>query len=28
MLTKLTDKQGEYINVPIKGPFKNDEYRY
>ena len=28
MLTKLTDKQGDYINVPIKGPFKNDEYRY
>ena len=28
MLTKLTDKQGEYINVPVKGPFKNDEYRY
>ena len=28
MLTKLTEKQGEYINVPINGPFKNDEYRY
>ena len=28
MLTKLTDEQGEYINVPINGPFKSDEYRY
>jgi len=28
MLTKLTEKQGKYINVPINGPFKNDEYRY
>ncbi len=27
-LTELTGKQGEYINVPIKGPFKNEEYRY
>ena len=28
MLTKLTDEQGEYINVPVNGPFKSDEYRY
>ena len=28
MLTQLTEKQGKYINVPVKGPFKNDEYRY
>ena len=28
MLTKLSDKQGEYINVPVNGPYKSDEYRY
>ena len=28
MLTQLSKKQSEYINVPIAGPFKNDEYRY
>ena len=27
-LTKLTDKQSDYINVPKKGPFKDDTYRY
>jgi|TARA_B100000242_G_scaffold159556_1_gene113898 adenosylhomocysteinase len=27
-LTKLTNEQGEYINVPVNGPFKNKEYRY
>ncbi len=27
-LTKLTQKQGEYLNLPIKGPFKPDHYRY
>lgn len=27
-LTKLTPKQAEYINVPIEGPYKTDEYRY
>ncbi len=27
-LTKLTSEQGKYINVPVKGPFKNKEYRY
>ena len=28
MLTKLSDKQGKYINVPVNGPFKNEDYRY
>ncbi|MBF91299.1 MAG: adenosylhomocysteinase [Rickettsiales bacterium] len=28
MLTKLSKKQGEYINVPVAGPFKSDQYRY
>ena len=27
-LTKLTNEQGQYINVPVNGPFKNKEYRY
>ena len=27
-LTKLTDKQSAYINVPQSGPFKADSYRY
>ncbi len=27
-LTILSDDQAEYINVPIDGPFKNEEYRY
>ena len=27
-LTKLTDKQAEYIGVNEKGPFKSDQYRY
>jgi len=28
MLTKLSEKQGKYINVPVNGPFKSEEYRY
>ncbi|MDC3091710.1 adenosylhomocysteinase [Rickettsiales bacterium] len=28
MLTQLSKKQGDYINVPVNGPFKSDEYRY
>jgi len=28
MLTKLSEKQGKYINVPVTGPFKSEEYRY
>jgi len=27
-LTKLTEKQANYINVKVEGPFKNNEYRY
>ena len=27
-LSKLSKDQAEYINVPINGPFKKDEYRY
>ena len=27
-LTKLTDKQADYISVDQKGPFKNNTYRY
>jgi adenosylhomocysteinase len=27
-LTTLTQKQADYINVPVNGPFKSDAYRY
>ncbi len=27
-LTRLTEKQAEYINVPMDGPFKSEHYRY
>ncbi len=27
-LTTLSKEQADYINVPIEGPFKNEEYRY
>ena len=27
-LTKLTDKQADYIGVPTEGPFKAEQYRY
>ena len=27
-LTTLTQKQAEYLNVPVEGPFKPDHYRY
>lgn len=27
-LTKLTQKQADYIGVPVNGPFKADHYRY
>jgi adenosylhomocysteinase len=27
-LTKLSKEQAEYINVPVEGPYKPDEYRY
>jgi adenosylhomocysteinase len=27
-LTKLTQEQAEYINVPVEGPYKTEQYRY
>jgi len=27
-LTKLTQKQADYIGVPVEGPFKAEQYRY
>ena len=27
-LTKLSDKEAEYINIPVAGPYKPDAYRY
>ncbi|GBQ93338.1 adenosylhomocysteinase [Gluconacetobacter liquefaciens] len=27
-LSKMSEKQAEYIGVPVNGPFKNDLYRY
>ncbi|MDL2296923.1 adenosylhomocysteinase [Bacteroidales bacterium OttesenSCG-928-E04] len=27
-LTVLTQKQADYINVPVEGPYKSDDYRY
>ncbi|MBL0966345.1 MAG: adenosylhomocysteinase, partial [Blastomonas sp.] len=27
-LTELTKEQAAYIDVPLTGPFKKDEYRY
>jgi len=27
-LTKLTPEQAQYINVPIEGPYKTEQYRY
>jgi len=27
-MTKLTKDQAEYINVPVDGPFKEEEYKY
>jgi adenosylhomocysteinase len=28
VLTRLTEDQAGYINVPLNGPFKNDSYKY
>ena len=28
VITKLTQEQAEYINVPVNGPFKPDSYKY
>jgi adenosylhomocysteinase len=27
-LTRLTEKQAEYLGVPVDGPYKPDHYRY
>jgi adenosylhomocysteinase len=27
-LTEMTDEQAKYLNIPKKGPFKPDQYRY
>ena len=27
-LTKLSDKQSAYIGIPVRGPYKTDQYRY
>jgi adenosylhomocysteinase len=27
-ITKLTSDQAKYINVPVDGPFKEEEYKY
>ncbi|MBO4715124.1 MAG: adenosylhomocysteinase, partial [Verrucomicrobia bacterium] len=27
-LTKLTQKQSDYLGVPIEGPYKAENYRY
>ncbi|MCB1034773.1 MAG: adenosylhomocysteinase, partial [Acidobacteria bacterium] len=27
-LTTLTQKQADYIGVPVEGPYKPDHYRY
>jgi len=28
VITQLTTKQAEYINVPVEGPFKPEDYKY
>ena len=28
VMTKLTQQQGDYIGVSVKGPYKNDSYKY
>lgn len=27
-ITKLTEEQSKYVNIPVNGPYKPDEYRY
>jgi adenosylhomocysteinase len=27
-LTKLNDKQSDYLGIPVQGPYKPDQYRY
>ena len=28
VITRLTQAQADYINVPVEGPFKGDSYKY
>ncbi|MEQ9566827.1 MAG: adenosylhomocysteinase, partial [Pseudomonadales bacterium] len=28
VLTRLTEQQAKYINVPVEGPFKPEHYKY
>ena len=28
VITQMTPEQADYINVPVDGPFKADEYKY
>ena len=28
VITKLTQRQADYIHVPLNGPFKEDSYKY
>jgi adenosylhomocysteinase len=28
VITKLSQAQADYINVPVEGPFKGDSYKY
>ena len=28
VITKMTADQSKYLNVPIEGPFKTDDYKY
>ncbi|ELT90241.1 hypothetical protein CAPTEDRAFT_113316, partial [Capitella teleta] len=28
VITRLTQGQADYINVPVDGPFKNNDYKY
>ena len=27
-LSKLTEKQADYLGIPVEGPFKSEHYRY
>jgi adenosylhomocysteinase len=27
-LTSLSEKQADYLGIPLEGPFKSDQYRY
>jgi adenosylhomocysteinase len=27
-LTRLSEKQAKYLDIPIEGPYKADQYRY